>query len=54
MLRVDPFEFFASLTLDLVVVALLAFVLFYRRHRDRDMAIAIAATTSRSGRSPVH
>ncbi len=43
MLRVDPFEFFASLTLDLVVVALLAFVLFYRRHRDRDMAIAIAA-----------
>ena len=43
MLRVDPFEFFASLTLDLVVVVLLAFVLFYRRHRDRDMAIAIAA-----------
>ena len=43
MLRVDPFEFFASLTVDLVVVVLLAFVLFYRRHRDRDMAIAIAA-----------
>jgi L-alanine-DL-glutamate epimerase-like enolase superfamily enzyme len=43
MLRVDPFEFFASLTIDLVVVALLAFVLFYRRHRDRDMAIAISA-----------
>jgi hypothetical protein len=43
MLRVDPFEFFASLTIDLVVVVLLAFVLFYRRHRDRDMAIAISA-----------
>lgn len=43
MLRVDPFEFFASLGIDLVVVVLLAFVLFYRRHRDRDMAIAIAA-----------
>jgi hypothetical protein len=43
MLRVDPFEFYASLTIDLVVVVLLAFVLFYRRHRDRDMAIAISA-----------
>lgn len=43
MLRVDPFEFFASLGVDLVVVALLAFVLFYRRHREREMAIAIAA-----------
>lgn len=43
MLRVDPFEFFASLGVDLVVVALLAFVLFYRRHRDREMAISIAA-----------
>ena len=43
MLRVDPFEFFASLGVDLVVVALLAFALFYRRHRDREMAISIAA-----------
>lgn len=43
MLRVDPIEFFASLGVDLVVVALLAFVLFYRRHRDREMAISIAA-----------
>jgi hypothetical protein len=43
MLRVDPLEFFASLGLDLVVVALLAFALFYRRHRDREMAISIAA-----------
>jgi len=43
MLRVDPIEFFASLGVDLVVVALLAFVLFYRRHREREMAIAIAA-----------
>ena len=43
MLRVDPLEFFASLGIDLVVVFILAFVLFYRRHRDRDMAIAIAA-----------
>lgn len=43
MLRVDPVEFFASLAVDLVVVALLAFVLFYRRHRDREMAISIAA-----------
>ncbi|MCX6486172.1 MAG: DUF4956 domain-containing protein [Rhodoluna sp.] len=43
MLRVDPLEFFASLGVDLVVVVLLAFVLFYRRHRDREMAIAIAS-----------
>ena len=43
MLRVDPLEFFASLGVDLIVVALLAFVLFYRRHRDREMAVAIAA-----------
>ena len=43
MLRVDPLEFFASLGVDLLVVALLAFVLFYRRHRDREMAISIAA-----------
>ena len=43
MLRVDPLEFFASLGVDLVVVALLAFVLFYRRHREREMAISIAA-----------
>ena len=43
MLRVDPFEFFASLGVDLIVVALLAFALFYRRHRDREMAISIAA-----------
>jgi hypothetical protein len=43
MLRVDPLDFFASLGVDLVVVALLAFVLFYRRHRDREMAISIAA-----------
>jgi hypothetical protein len=43
MLRVDPLEFFASLGVDLIVVALLAFVLFYRRHRDREMAISIAA-----------
>jgi hypothetical protein len=43
MLRVDPIEFFASLGVDLIVVALLAFVLFYRRHREREMAIAIAA-----------
>ena len=43
MLRVDPLEFFAALGVDLVVVALLAFVLFYRRHRDREMAISIAA-----------
>ena len=43
MLRVDPLEFFASLGVDLVVVALLAFVLFYRRHKDREMAISIAA-----------
>ena len=43
MLRVDPIDFFASLGVDLVVVALLAFVLFYRRHRDREMAISIAA-----------
>ena len=43
MLRVDPLEFFASLGIDLVVVVLLAFVLFYRRHRDREMAVAIAA-----------
>lgn len=43
MLRVDPVEFFASLGVDLVVVALLAFALFYRRHRDREMAISIAA-----------
>lgn len=43
MLRVDPIEFFAALGVDLVVVALLAFVLFYRRHRDREMAVAIAA-----------
>ena len=43
MLRVDPLEFFASLGVDLIVVALLAFALFYRRHRDREMAISIAA-----------
>ena len=43
MLRVDPLEFFASLGVDLVVVALLAFILFYRRHKDREMAISIAA-----------
>jgi hypothetical protein len=43
MLRVDPTEFFLSLAVDLVVVALLAFVLFYRRHRNREMAISIAA-----------
>ena len=43
MLRVDTIEFFASLGVDLVVVALLAFVLFYRRHREREMAISIAA-----------
>jgi hypothetical protein len=43
MLRVDPLEFFASLGVDLAVVALLAFVLFYRRHRNREMAISIAA-----------
>jgi hypothetical protein len=43
MLRVDPLEFFASLGVDLLVVALLAFALFYRRHRDRDMAISIAS-----------
>lgn len=43
MLRVDPIGFFASLGVDLVVVVLLAFVLFYRRHKDREMAIAIAA-----------
>jgi len=43
MLRVNPTEFFASLGLDLVVVILLAFLLFYRRHRDREMAISIAA-----------
>jgi len=43
MLRVDPLEFLASLGVDLAVVALLAFVLFYRRHRDREMAISIAA-----------
>ena len=43
MLRVDPVEFFASLGVDLIVVALLAFVLFYRRHRDREMTISIAA-----------
>lgn len=43
MLRVDPTDFFYSLGVDLVVVALLAFVLFYRRHREREMAISIAA-----------
>jgi hypothetical protein len=43
MLRVDPTEFFLSLAVNLVVVALLAFVLFYRRHRNREMAISIAA-----------
>jgi hypothetical protein len=43
MLRVDPTEFFLSLAVDLVVVGLLAFVLFYRRHRNREMAISIAA-----------
>jgi hypothetical protein len=43
MLRVDPTEFFLSLAVDLIVVALLAFVLFYRRHRNREMAISIAA-----------
>jgi hypothetical protein len=43
MLRVDPTEFFLSLAVDLVVVTLLAFVLFYRRHRNREMAISIAA-----------
>ena len=43
MLRVDPIEFFASLGIDLAVVAILAFALFYRRHRDREMAISIAA-----------
>ena len=43
MLRVDPTDFFYSLGVDLVVFALLAFVLFYRRHREREMAISIAA-----------
>lgn len=43
MLRVDPLEFYASLAVDLVVVGILAFGLFYRRHKDRDMAISIAA-----------
>ena len=43
MLRVDPRECFLSLAVNLVVVALLAFVLFYRRHRNREMAISIAA-----------
>jgi hypothetical protein len=43
MLRVDPTEFFLSLAVNLVVVSLLAFVLFYRRHRNREMAISIAA-----------
>lgn len=36
-------DFFASLGVDLGVIALLAFVLFYRRHRDREMTVAIAA-----------
>ena len=36
-------EFFASLGVDLGVIALLAFALFYRRHRDREMTVAIAA-----------
>ena len=43
MLQINPVEFLTSLGVDLVVVVLLAFGLFYRRHKDREMAIAIAA-----------
>jgi hypothetical protein len=43
MISSDPLSFLSAFALDLGSVAVLSYVLYYRRHRDREMAMAISA-----------
>jgi hypothetical protein len=43
MISSDPWSFLSAFALDLGSVAVLSYLLYYRRHRDRDMAMAISA-----------
>ena len=43
MISEDLASFLLSFALDLGSVAVLSYLLYYRRHRDRDMALAISA-----------
>ena len=43
MINEDLWNFLSAFALDLGSVAVLSYLLYYRRHRDRDMAIAISS-----------
>ena len=43
MITEDLWSFLSAFALDLGSVAVLSYALYYRRHRDRDMAIAISS-----------
>ena len=43
MITEDLWNFLSTFALDLTSVAVLSYVLYYRRHRNRDMAIAISS-----------
>ncbi len=42
MTEISTLPFLSALALDIVSIILLAFVFYYRRHKNRDMTIAIA------------
>ena len=43
MINEDLWSFLSAFALDLGSVAILSYALYYRRHRDRDMAMAISS-----------
>lgn len=42
MTEINTLSFLSALTLDILSIIFLAYVFYYRRHRNRDMTIAIA------------